>query len=115
MTYKTLPFLTKQERDLIRDSCTRTEDGCLIFQAAEGLACHLIRIRGQLYSVARIVWAETFGITCDAMLRLNTHDVIHIAECPNVGYGKPLCVEPTHLALGTITQRVKHANERRTA
>lgn len=114
MAYKTLPFLTRKELQSIIESCERTEDGCLIWTPRNN-SPNLISIHGGLWCVQRLMWSEFNVHTLDLRHKLDTHEVIHIAECPNTGYGKPLCIEPTHLTLGDQVNRNRYANERRKA
>jgi len=119
MTYKRLPFLTRAERAAILECCQRTPEGCLIFTPPHGGRPNLFVIRGQSYQVTRLVWSEKHCHSHAAELALHTHEVIHIAECPHTG-GRhvgliPLCIEPTHLRLGTILCRVRESQIRQEA
>ena len=116
MPHKPLPFLTRREhRDLI-ESCTRTEDGCLLFLGTDPGRPNLVKIRGHWYCASRLMWSEHYAMTQDLMHQLEVNDVAHIAECPHPSDHKngqhPTCIEPTHLEL-TIHGRHPSATERK--
>jgi hypothetical protein len=115
MKYQRTPFLTPAERRAIEDQCERTPDGCLLYRP-DSAHPHGVMIRRRMYQILRVWWAETYGFTNDALEALDRHEVIHIAECPHTGnYGgesKFLCIEPTHLVLGTVIERRRHTRER---
>ena len=97
------------------DCCTRTPDGCLIFN---GPAITQFSIRRTLYPAARIMWAETYGFSSASLKELESKMVIHIGECPNTGEERggvrlPLCIEPTHLRLGDQHDAQRNAKDRR--
>lgn len=115
-TYAKLPILDAEELQAIFAAGERTPDGCLIVApGAYGQRNPLsINIQGRICNVSRLVWAETYGEA-----DLDTHDVVHIPECPHTsangetGY-RPVCIEPTHLALATKQETVRFSRERGT-
>lgn len=117
--HKRIPFLSARELQAIFDSARRTGDGCLIYRGPSPQAPHSVLIRGQLYVVTRVVWAETYGWSGAALERLARLEVIHVAECPHAGrtHRAPcdICIEPTHLTLGTITERISNQLKRKEA
>lgn len=114
---KQLPYLSRKEKQVILDCCTRSADGCLLYVAPEGMAYNLTRVRGELYSVTRLLWAEEYAWKPAAADALEVSEVIHIAECPNTGDHRngqvvPLCVEPSHLILGNRAEAIKQSKQR---
>jgi len=64
------------------------------------------------------MWSEENVTSLDLQSRLGLSEVIHIAKCPHVGgehHSEPLCVEPTHLMLGTIHERMREGRIRQEA
>lgn len=107
MHFKRTPFLTRAEKRQLVESATRTPEGCLIHSGREG-----VTIRGEVYSPARLMWAEANCYTSDAERALNTHEVIHVPTCPNTGDIFPLCIEPSHLMLGDSSMKTSNQRSR---
>lgn len=113
MPFKSLPFLTARELRALIESCTRTPEGCLLYEGPHDRP-GLYFVRGEFHVAARLMWAEHYATTAVNLDLLNTHEVQHIAECPHPAhdYG-PRCIEPTHLQLGLHGQCRSRANERK--
>lgn len=116
--FKSIPYLTRAERQAILDECVRTDEGCLLYRPNDVPGERTVTVRGERHKVARVMWAETYAHGVAATEALDTHEVIHIAECPHTGddtgHSKDYCVEPTHLKLGDRVEQAAASKERRT-
>lgn len=104
---KRLPFLTRAEWRALQARTMRTPGGCLLFDPENPCKPNLVQIRGTCYCVTRLVWSETFVFDVASEQALETHEVLHIPTCahPNTRGVDRICIEPTHLVLGTPSDR----------
>lgn len=107
MTYLKIPYLSRHELSAIFAK-TQQEEGCILYRRDDQPRNNpnVIVLRGRHYTVTRVVWAETYSMNQAAEHELETHEVVHLAECPHAGgqradgtYNK-LCINPAHLKLG---------------
>jgi hypothetical protein len=102
--FKPLPFVDDEFLDAIHARAERTPDGCLVLHPRhERHRPNRVNFERQYFQLTRLIYAENEG-----EVGLDSHEVVHIAECPHTeGPGKPLCIEPSHLALVTHEEYIR--------
>jgi hypothetical protein len=114
--FKKIPLsFGRNEERLIASMVERNADGCLIVQTESPKHNpQVLIISGQRWAIGRVAYALA---NCDTG-QMDSCEVIHIAECPNTGGEKPdgtyypLCIEPSHLCLGSEELKAKNRDER---
>lgn len=102
MIFKRVPFIGRAAYRELLEKAIRDDSGCLLYP------CQAVTLsyKGKKRRVpaARLVWAETFGDR-----GLEDHEVTHVSACLHPSNAKdamaPVCIEPTHLHLGTASDR----------
>lgn len=110
------PEVTSAELTAIFRSARRTASGCLLWPPTHSARPSLLTLDGQTVVVPRLIYAEHLAAQGESLELLETHEVIHTPDCSCPGdhsEGSQVCIEPSHLMLGTPSQRCTNATARR--